>query len=256
MTERCRGMRRIPYRQAWRSMLPLFLLLALAACTNSGSATSVTPANNRLFPTHTLALQAWQMRWLEGIPCAPPCVEGIVPGETRPSDAVDLLKDNPLISDVRVYADSPSEINWKWANSDSSQRAFYQARGTITYIELNFPSSFQLEDVITAYGEPTHILARAGYGLHGLGIVYDLSIIYQNHGFLLRTAGRPPLHFQISGEMSFEPGTSPVFFFPPTEAGLKPLLPPQDIANMLPWQGPKEFAFYCRDDEQGRACKG
>ena len=95
------------------------LLIALTACavaqtqvatpTSVSTSTPTTPPQT-VAPTLTLLTptptkppppEDWQYRWLKKILCSAPCVEGITPGKTTATEAVELLSQNPLVENVK-----------------------------------------------------------------------------------------------------------------------------------------------------------
>ncbi len=98
------------------------------------------------------------------------------------------------------------------------------------------------------YGEPSHVVAFAVHQsgeVHGLG--RDLELIFQSQGFAVSV---PNIPVTLSPDMMV---THPTFFVP-TELGRIEALnvAPEFIS---PWQGFKDYTFYCHDSEEGQACR-
>jgi hypothetical protein len=145
-------------------------------------------------------------------------------------------------------------VGWKWvATGGDGGGALFDSQipsSTIYLVCPDLPASFSLHDVIQAYGEPSHVLARSYHGPDiGSGIFHDLSIIYLSQGILLvdGDGGKPTLNSATQ--------FSTVKFFVPDEKGLEAAFGGTDpyLTRITPWQGMKDFDFYCRD-EAGKPC--
>ncbi|HLF27419.1 MAG TPA: hypothetical protein VJG32_13885 [Anaerolineae bacterium] len=139
------------------------------------------------------------------------------------------------------------EINWDWSEGQGGGRASFHTNSpdqTVYAVSPDFPTSFELRDVIQAYGDPSHVLAAAGHGPDfGSGISYDLWIVDQSQGFAVRTGGHSkPV---LGADMLL----NDVVFFDPADMGF---ISPSEW--LVPWQGIRDFEFYCHDEESGRAC--
>ncbi len=233
-----RNKRLAPFQHYWCRLIFVCLCscLFLAACDDD-SATST---------------KDWQSRWLKGIPCRPPCWEGITPGHTTSTEAVDILKKNFLIREAKLDSFSPSdkhgEISWKWLDGQPGGSARYllqQAIPVIYEIHSNYPTPFLLGDLIKAYGQPSHIRATAQHDYYDKNVIsYTISFVYLSQGFVLATVVRskPILNSDLS--------LSGVGFFSPTsnESWVIKTLNEQPDQIVL-WQGFKDFDFYCREDK-------
>lgn len=203
----------------------------------------------------------FERRWLQGIPCAPPCWEGITPGRTTLTDAVRLLQESPAVQPQSVLFrpwGQPEEglgyIEWRWRGSEGNggEISYDHAQGEaiVTDISPYLDISFTLGDVIAAYGEPTHIHATGFTGRHGDGPFYTATFYYEKHGMVLESDGlhhgKPSLGPDIKlDSVSFS--TQPVRPLRPTFAAIAddPSTGPQ------PWQGFKDFDVYCRNTSIG-----
>ncbi|HVG01048.1 MAG TPA: SBBP repeat-containing protein [Chloroflexia bacterium] len=202
----------------------------------------------------------FERRWLDGVPCAPPCWEGITPGRTTLTDAVRLLQESPAVQPQTVLFrpwGQPEEglgyIEWDWRGSEGGGQVLYdrtQGEAVVTDISPYLDISFTLGDVIAAYGEPTHIHATGFYGMHGDGPFYTATFYYEKHGMVLESNGlyhsKPTLGPGIRlDRVSFS--TQPVRPQRPTFAAIAddPSTGPQ------PWQGFKDFDVYCRNTSMG-----
>ncbi len=152
------------HRLKWLACIVVasFVWFVFSACrgTNGGEGFS-TPT-----PTPVMDLLT---RWLNAEPCAPPCWEGIIPGETSASEAMELLEANPLIADIQLYERGRwSMMEWNMIWSSMSKHSPSPAWGAasfdssfsnqiIQYIVLD-SRGLCLGDIIHSYGEPSHIL--------------------------------------------------------------------------------------------------
>lgn len=221
------------------------LLLCLAACSSS----SRTPT------------QSWTHQWLQSnVLCRAPCWEGITPGQTTVAQAYALLSQNALVRATTIFT-SPialgtSEIDWQWRDGAIGGRVFYDAQDsphTIQSIQVSYPTSFALQDVIAAYGTPSHIIVtRHLAGLPGESepsdVDYGISIIYVAKGLLLSAGGTHQL--DIHPDLALSTPT----FFAPGQAALATFFNEKESKVLVPWQGYHEFGFYCRLEDTKDVC--
>jgi hypothetical protein len=254
-----------------------FILLSLAACGSStventptprvtftatlpptastAVPTSVIVANTPTPPPLTLA--QIQSDWLQGIPCAPPCFEGIIPGKTTASEALDILKKNSHIARVTKedYNDLAGVIKWDWVSqpfvSQIGQGGFVYYKGSspdnllVYCISPNFgETGFKFGEVLQAFGEPTHVIANSVLQETG-GDSFSVNFIYLNKGLVVGTI--------INGKISGKPLINQnlvlknrLDLFVPGFAGLANYTTFSQ-EEMVPWQDFKDFDFYCRE---------
>jgi hypothetical protein len=201
-----------------------------------------------------------QVRWLAGTPCTSPCWENIRPGQTRVSEALASLNENPYIQGVEYWSwpDDPiGVIGWYWNGSDQGGKLEYPqiaqdpqqaANTTVAWMAISFPTPLNLAEIRKAYGDPSHVapVFFSGQTAHvGSTRSFDLSLIYLSHGFLVqteRTFGPAPT---IGPTM---PLATRVIFFPPTLAGLDAIPASTrgwNNTSLIPWQGFQDFTSYC-----------
>src|SRR5947209_4744604 len=92
------------FKDGYRGICVLFLLYIIINLSTCGeeidsSASTITPTIGATKPAPP---PDWQYRWLKGIPCKPPCFEGITPGKTTAEEAVKLLQQNPMAAYVKT----------------------------------------------------------------------------------------------------------------------------------------------------------
>jgi len=203
------------------------------------------------------------LNWLQKQPCAPPCWEGIQPGQTTPEQAKLLLSQNPNITGLdtaTAYNGTPDHFFWNWkadANTANGGIAYYYLTRpenttvptqTITAISLFFQPPLSFQDLIAVYGEPSHIMVAAHFDA-AAGILYTFGVVYLNQGlFLMDDRPNPQVKPVLESTTKF----NAVTFFAPTTAGFDnaiewsfPVHQPSTL--LVPWQGFRPMQFYCRD---------
>src|SRR5690349_8873700 len=83
----------------------LWLLILVLGLIVVGAIALVSLLAARLSPTRASVPAEVARHWLAGIPCAPPCWEGITPGQTTLPEALRILKANPAIDPTSVLTD-------------------------------------------------------------------------------------------------------------------------------------------------------
>ena len=228
----------------------IITLTLLSACGSEPAATptpipptattaplpTVTPTAN---PTPTPAKsQGWESRWLKGIPCAPPCWEGITPGKTPANQVLKILELNPIITKLDQ---APGFVDWEWGKESGGGSAVYdkQTQGQFIYsINLEYPRPFTLNEITQAYGEPSNISARIVRDPEGTGASYYLYIIYLDKGFALVESSSKEILLSPTLELK-----KIIFFIPGIDGYLK--AKPGIRNDVKTWQGFKGFNFYC-----------
>jgi hypothetical protein len=198
-----------------------------------------------------------QYRWLKGVPCFLPCWEGIVIGRTKAPEAVELLKKNPLIGEVRNISGLNSSSNkndqgvivWDIPNQPSTIKP-YGNGGTIIYnisdqviisIAPSFRDFYKLSDIQKAYGEPSNIIATVGLGENGYS--YAVRLLYLSKGLTLE------LHNDNRNTKPIlNPESTLKFpqFYDPNLEGYKKVFT-FNSKTFLDWEGFKPFEYYCRE---------
>ena len=257
-----RGNTPFPFRAKWSGILVLIMMCAVAACVPY-SAHIVTPVVTELSQRPTPSLPQptpasdWASRWLRGTPCSPPCWEDITPGQTTVTETIALFQDNPLITRPVVMISELTPklgyVFWDWFDNRPGGGAEFNALSSVRVIYAispNFYRSVELQDVIAAYGEPTHIHAQAERNPDNT-ISYSLRILYRTRGILLSQGGNRKL--DLTSNMTFDQIT----FFEPTDQALSMVLggAAAHLEWLLPWQGIRDFDSYCRDTDGGRTCR-
>ncbi len=220
-----------------------------------------TPTNTPIPATTAPALSSWQTRWLKGIPCRPPCFEGITLGQTGAPEAFKLVQQNPFANTNTIINHPPpdssrpdnGEIDWDWLEPPTNAygggipgvRAFYHAASKLKEVYLvtmDTPSDLKLKDVIKTYGEPDYISALFHPHHRSPGVSFYVSIIYLSQGFILfgnSGENRP----EINGDLTFQL----LNFFAPGSKGYDDALPGDEYHYFTPWKGFNTYNFYCRN---------
>ena len=106
-------------------MLVLFLVSVTACVSQLPPSRTSTPTQSTgpiiASVTKESPPKDWTSRWLRGIPCQPPCWEGITPGKTTADEATGLLQKSSLIANVSIttslMAPYDKLIIWNWADN-------------------------------------------------------------------------------------------------------------------------------------------
>jgi hypothetical protein len=262
-------------RRLWFSILLLILL------ANCGSATVAVPTTSRTTPTPEERETATHppstpvltptaqnkdasivVQWLEKTPCQAPCWEQLTPGMSTIADADARLSQLEYISNLQrkpEYNQNPAIITWQWKNYSHSGGVivYYTSKppfanpplDVILRINLVMDRPFTFQEVISAYGEPSHIQLVAEHNSN-LGLVYYFSVVYLDQGFLLgiyaSDLSRKPT---LSADTTFDV----VSMFPPGaegfDAAVEPFFPLRQPSQFLVmWEGLNtDLNVYCRE---------
>ena len=191
---------------------------------------------------------AWERDWLAGIPCRPPCWEGITPGQTMASEAERILRQHFQVGKLNHFQFDTIPyciVYWeRWKNGyGGGNVTYHRDTSIVSLIGLSFPHDFTLAEVMQAYGQPSHVLALAERNFERLNeINYSLVVVYEPQGFLLLWHWMYPQRPVIDQRLSFRT----VAFFEPTVEGLEYALGnPVHAELLVPWKGLVDFQEYC-----------
>lgn len=236
--------RQFPFATFTVGLVLVALVSACVAVSPSAQASSTATLSDR---------PDFKGEWLAGQLCKPPCILDIVPGQSSPDEVLSALKSNRYISNIKtIYIDPTqletlAEIEWTWVGTTTSSGKwdgyiyFNNQTHSPYYISLGFPAGVSLNEVITAYGEPTHVFALSYHGTDTPSITeYQLEIIWLSQGFgLLWNSSLKPV---ISGDSYYYP-----FFFVPSLTGYTAVQKHALDPNLLtPWKGLLSFEEYCK----------
>jgi hypothetical protein len=263
---------------AQRFWFSILLLVLLANCSSS---TTTIPTISNTAPTsearETITLPAPTpvltstvaqkdvsivLQWLEKRPCQAPCWEQLTPGMSKLADADARLSQLQYIDNLQKqpeYNQNPGIIAWRWKHHAQSGGSieYYTKKppfanpplDVILRINLGMDRPLTFQEVIAAYGEPSHILLAAEHNVH-LGLIYHFSVVYLDQGFLLEPYAsdyrRKPV---VSADTAF----GIVSMFPPGaqgfDAAVEPLFPIRQPSQFLVmWEGFSiDMNVYCRE---------
>src|SRR5690349_18800910 len=103
----------------------LLIALGLGACQETPKPIKTSSISPVFIYTRTkesaspLRTDELKRRWLSGIPCRPPCWEGIIPGETSATKAGETLSANPMFTKVEMAKsplsfDNGGSVDYEW----------------------------------------------------------------------------------------------------------------------------------------------
>lgn len=145
----------------FRILVPgmLFLVILIAAC--------VPPPvlrNDKMLNDTSL---------VSNEPCAAPCWKNITPGETKWTDALAIIEDDPNYDDPQTQnAQEGSAIGAQWQKKDGEAccQMVTEDGQTVSFISLRLAPESTIGQVIEAQGEPTYAI--------GTPVTDDQAVIY------------------------------------------------------------------------------
>jgi len=192
-------------------------------------------------------------RWLSGVPCHPPCWEEIVPGETSAIKAAEILSANPMFTKVEVDKsssafDNEGFVSYEWYvlfdydvlsgdalfDSNTPDQIIYAIRPTI-------PAT-RLDELIQAYGEPSHIWANEIPPADiGGPFSWEVNIVWLSQGFSVETSDFSRADkILINGDLIF----NRTLYFPSTLEGYQRASNLYSLDHLKPWRGYSSFYSY------------
>lgn len=206
-----------------------------------------TTADDRESIETALSAEELSRRWLQKVPCAAPCWEGIVPGITTVQEARRILSEPPLHFDIEAEGySSPLSLYWIGSDYLYGEVIFDPKVQTpkVTELLVSLTRPFAISEVFAVYGEPDYLVIHSGTAEEDTDIVfYSVSYVYPSHG----------LTFNVSGTVApLSPGgeTNWIVFFQPPPEGVDSLSYLSESmsgpgAQLVPWDGFKPFREYC-----------
>lgn len=113
-----------------------------------------------------------------GRPCAPPCWQGIIPGETTAEEALQILQSSPYVKKRSVEETGSRALGgiWVYWKASSGGVVIGLRDGLVHEIALNTPYRLTLGEVVEEFGPPEAlVLYQAGLPEHprwGISIYY------------------------------------------------------------------------------------
>ena len=190
----------------------------------------------------------WQTNWLEGIPCRPPCWEGITPGVTTFTQTTQILQKKNFVINLEVDPTrsrfmADTYTNWSWISSiglepngrnNNSSVHTNEGSDKIAYIKVLLNTT--IAEVIKYYGEPEFINVDVYKGVDYVD--KNIRFVYLKHGFMVVASNTGLLH-----ELLADSQINEIIFFVPNLEGLEKIISKDDLTV---WQGFESFRFYCR----------
>ncbi len=112
-----------------------------------------------------------QKRWVDnsiitGLPCAPPCWQGITPGVTSSDNALGILSNSPYIekgSIKQAGTTTSGGCTWRWRSSGRrGQPGLSWENGIVDTIQIGLTFDFSVQEVIEKFGNPEFVSVVEG----------------------------------------------------------------------------------------------
>jgi hypothetical protein len=170
----------------------------------------------------TISPEDATLKWLNGIPCSAPCWEEVTPGETTHLEAIKIWSSNHLFSKLEdIHRSSKNgafdfEMNISFDHfMGSAGFSLPSQPEIIDWIVLSGSYEVTLNDLIKAYGQPSHIIA-GNYSYADISNCWFLNIIWLSKGLAFLDEGIAPFPM-IADNLSLET----ISFFSPGLDGFK-----------------------------------
>jgi hypothetical protein len=187
-------------------------------------------------------------KWLKGIPCAPPCWEGVIPGKTTGLEAAKIWSANPLFKWVSIGELRLDRLYFvtNTSNSIQGEVPFYLSnppgdhQAPISLIRVEAFNRVKLSELIQAFGPPSHVIAEIA-DIQG-DSSWILYIIWMSKGFSISHIGLLPAP-RIDENLTLLNGT---YFSPGLEGFQKTdmIMGPYGPFHLYPWHGYDNFKGY------------
>ena len=196
----------------------------------------------RTAPTDTTVPANWTTRWLQSIPCAAPCWEGVTPGVTTVDETIRIWRQSPIISQAQEDSNrTVIQLAWRQDGTLAGGAAYRPTDRVIISIGVGYPTPFALQDLRSAFGEPSHVYAKVSKDASEQPF-YRLSFVYLPKGLIVNALVADPTRPVLSEDMRV---TSPTFVQASLE-GLTTTMPQMTEKTLVPWKGFLDFSYYCR----------
>jgi hypothetical protein len=239
----------------WQKLINIALVLALGAC-NTPRIPQVDQRVTRETGSHItatpLTVAKSNAKWLDQTTCRLPCFAWQIPGLTTFTEAQKFESSETSIEFVEPPGISPamgrSWMLWRWKDvSEHIELSFLEITQTakLALIRPTLIQTMTLAELISEYGEPTHVVVSAGDSSPGRPNLYSLSYVYLNYGVAIHMdATFAPKKPTISRESKF----NMLDIFEPSKEGYQNAtgMAMETIDQLLiKWQGFRDFDFYC-----------
>jgi hypothetical protein len=206
----------------------IFIILGIQSCVSINSSTpSIMSATSSAYDYSSTQegtssfsgftsnhLNTNDPKWLKGIPCLPPCWEGVTPGMTGLDDAKRIWNNLPVIryetsqtikfvgreSLLRVYykiVGSPDELRMR------AEAPIDPPDAPIQHISLQNFYGIKLEEVIDAFGQPSDLVVQIVPGNDTSSRRWFIYLIWMDLGLDLFSQGIEPVP-EINNDLLIE----------------------------------------------------
>lgn len=217
-------------------LLPSLFSVILLSCIDTGA----------VFIRPTPTKPSWMLNWFNHPICSPPCWSNIIPGITTFDEANKILRSNPEITvtytSVKGVFGNDKEIQWEFVGtSDDGSIVTDEEGNIITRIALNFASSIELQEMLSKFGEPSHVDVFDCRSEVQQSLC-SANIIYPDHGMAIEIYNRQDHKDEWKINITPELKISRVWFFPAGLEGYKYIFNNTDYINRLSsWSGYKVY---------------
>jgi hypothetical protein len=156
------------------------------------------PSSISPIPTKSNFHYDWKSDWLNSPTCAPPCWEGITPGQTSLQEAIDIIKNMPGVDGLfRGY----HYIEWSGNETYSGTADVGETSKTISNVVIHFNhhENISMEEAIGVFGEPLNV--QINRCINGLCEVF---VIYPESGLALKTTSLLSTDYTVTIDKSSE----------------------------------------------------
>jgi hypothetical protein len=170
--------------------------------------------------------------------CSAPCWRGITPGETKWSDALAILEDQPDLEDPKseqAQSIGPNALAavWQPVNGEQCCQMVSEDGETVSGIVLQLAPTMTVGELVSAQGEPQYVIGTPGTDDQAI-----INLFYPEHSIVVLAfvAGAS------SGELSESSEVIGIFYTTPDQMdlGLK-------LSNLYAWNGYQPFSAYAPD---------
>jgi len=148
----CASHRQAPVRRANRRIAPLWASVLVGLLALQPSCTAQPALDDSL---------------LTGDPCAAPCWQGIVPGQSGEEEVIGTLEASQVVNPDTIWrGDFPVagvplvQYAWRHHNPKSPQNYLYLRDGVVLRIETYLDYELTLGEVVTRFGPPEGVYAQ------------------------------------------------------------------------------------------------
>lgn len=141
---------------------------------NSGLLKRVTMAGIVAILLCTSAIAIWKLqqnRWVDksiitGLPCVPPCWQGITPGVTPSDKALEILSNSPYIEKGSIKQAGTTisgGCTWRWRSPGRRmQPGLNWQNGIVHTIQMSLTFDLSVQEVIEKFGNPEAVSVEEG----------------------------------------------------------------------------------------------